>query len=55
MIKDTPGYYKTREGSSTLETQIITRWLKDIVPINVRMAFHGGIFQVLVIFCHVSS
>lgn len=55
VIKDAPGYYKTKEKRSTAGTQIITRLLKDIVRVNVRLAFRRGVFQVHVIFCHVSS
>lgn len=55
VIKATPGFYITTAESSSAGPQIITRSLKDMAPVNVRLAFRGGIFQVHVIPCLVSS
>lgn len=55
VMKATPGYYITTKESSSAGPQIITGLLKDMAPVNVRLAFRRGIFQVHVIPCHVSS
>lgn len=55
VIQATPGYYITTKESSSAGPQIITGLLKDMAPVNVRLAFRGSVFQVHGIPCHVSS